>query len=202
LEAFGERLHEKAHLVWAFLQVALVQDASGFRQKWALRPFFISGAGEQGMAVSKKIETLTAMLAPAVAAVGFELWGVEFFQQGRHSVLRLYIDGPEGVGVDDCAAVSHQVSGVLDVEDPIAGEYTLEVSSPGWDRPLFTLAHSARFVGSEISVRLASPLNGRRKYKGIIQQISDDAVELLVDGVAVPIPFAAIDKGNVEPKFD
>lgn len=151
------------------------------------------------MAVSKKVEAMTAMLAPAVAAVGFELWGVEFFQQGRHSVLRLFIDGPEGVGVDDCATVSHQVSGVLDVEDPIAGEYTLEVSSPGWDRPLFTLAHYTRFVGSEVSVRLASPLNGRRKYKGIVQKTTDDAVELLVEGAAVLIPFAAIDKGNVEP---
>lgn len=151
------------------------------------------------MAVSKKVEALQALLQPAVTALGFELWGVEFFQQGRHSVLRLYIDGPEGVGVDDCARVSHQASGVLDVEDPIAGEYTLEVSSPGWDRPLFTLAHYARFVGSEAAVRLASPLNGRRKYKGVIQQVADEAVELLVDGQAVRIPFAAIDKGNIEP---
>lgn len=151
------------------------------------------------MAVSKKVESLMAMLTPAVAAVGFELWGVEFFQQGRHSVLRLFIDGPEGVGVDDCATVSHQVSGVLDVEDPIAGEFTLEVSSPGWDRPLFTLPQYTRFIGSEVSLRLASPLNGRRKYKGIIQQTTDDAVELLVEGAAVLIPFAAIDKGNIEP---
>lgn len=153
------------------------------------------------MAVSKKVESLIAMLAPAVEAVGFELWGLEFFQQGRHSVVRLYIDGPEGVGVDDCAAVSHQVSGVLDVEDPITGEYTLEVSSPGWDRPLFTLSHFARFVGSEVSVRLASPLNGRRKYKGVVQRTTDSDVELLVDGVAVLIPFAAIDKANVEPSI-
>ncbi len=151
------------------------------------------------MAVSKKVESLMAMLSPAVAAVGFELWGVEFFQQGRHSVLRLFIDGPEGVGVDDCATVSHQVSGVLDVEDPIAGEFTLEVSSPGWDRPLFTLPQYTRFIGSEVSVRLASPLNGRRRYKGIIRQTTDDAVELLVEGAAVLIPFAAIDKGNIEP---
>lgn len=151
------------------------------------------------MAVSKKVETMMAMLAPAVTAVGFELWGLEFFQQGRHSVLRLFIDGPEGVGVDDCATVSHQVSGVLDVEDPIAGEFTLEVSSPGWDRPLFTLPQYTRFIGTEVSVRLASPLNGRRKYKGIIQSTTDDAVELLVEGAAVLIPFAAIDKGNVEP---
>lgn len=152
------------------------------------------------MAVSKKVEQLTEMLAPAVEAVGFELWGLDFFQQGRHSVLRLYIDGPEGVGVDDCAVVSHQVSGVLDVEDPITGEYTLEVSSPGWDRPLFTLAHFARFTGSTASVRLASPLNGRRKFKGVVQKVTDAEVELLVDGAAVLIPFAAIDKANIEPE--
>lgn len=151
------------------------------------------------MAVSKKVEALTTMLAPAVAAVGFELWGVDLLQQGRHSLLRLYIDGPEGVGVDDCATVSHQVSGVLDVEDPIAGEYTLEVSSPGWDRPLFSLSQFGRFVGSEVSVRLASPLNGRRRYKGAVQRITDSEVELLVEGAAVLIPFAAIDKANVEP---
>lgn len=151
------------------------------------------------MAVSKKVEEMVTMLTPAVAAVGFELWGLEFFQQGRHSVLRLFIEGPNGVGVDDCATVSHQVSGVLDVEDPIAGEFTLEVSSPGWDRPLFTLAHYERYVGAEVAVRLASPLNGRRKFKGIVVQVADAAVELQVDGETVRIPFAAIDKGNVVP---
>lgn len=151
------------------------------------------------MAVSKKVEEMVTMLTPAVAAVGFELWGLEFFQQGRHSVLRLFIEGPNGVGVDDCATVSHQVSGVLDVEDPIAGEFTLEVSSPGWDRPLFTLSQYGRYVGEEVAVRLASPLNGRRKYKGVVLKITDVAVELQVDGEVVLIPFAAIDKGNVVP---
>jgi ribosome maturation factor RimP len=153
------------------------------------------------MAVSKKVEALTAMLAPAVAAIGFELWGLEFYQQGRRSVLRLYIDGPNGVGVDDCALVSHQASGVLDVEDPIAGEYTLEVSSPGWDRPLFNIAQYARYVGNEISVRLASPVAGRRKFKGVLQLVKDDQIEMLVDGASVSIPFAAVDKANVEPNF-
>lgn len=152
------------------------------------------------MAVSKKIQALTDMLAPAVAATGFELWGIDLFQQGRHSVLRLYIDGPEGVGVDDCAAVSHQVSGVLDVEDPITGEYTLEVSSPGWDRPLFTLAHYARYLGTPVAIRLASPINGRRKYKGVVLQVTDEAVELQVEAETVRVPFAAIDKGNVVPE--
>lgn len=153
------------------------------------------------MAVSKKVETLTALLAPAVAAVGFELWGLEFLQQGRRSMLRIFIDGPDGVGVDDCARVSHQVSGVLDVEDPISGEYTLEVSSPGWDRPLFTLPQFSRYVGNEISVRLASPLAGRRRFKGVLQQVTDASIEMLVDGASVAIPFATIDKANVEPNF-
>lgn len=153
------------------------------------------------MAVSKKVEEMIAMLTPAVAAVGFELWGLEFFQQGRHSVLRLFIEGPNGVGVDDCASVSHQVSGVLEVEDPIAGEFTLEVSSPGWDRPLFTLSHYERYVGEEVAVRLASPLNGRRKFKGVILRVADGAVELQVEAEVVKIPFAAIDKGNVVPNI-
>jgi ribosome maturation factor RimP len=201
--------------VWAFLQVprlfrnvsVFVLARMRFQTKVGVSPIFCfcglrNAAGRAGaMAVSKKVESMMAMLSPAVAAVGFELWGIEFFQQGRHSVLRLFIDGPDGVGVDDCATVSHQVSGVLDVEDPIAGEYTLEVSSPGWDRPLFTLSHYTRFIGSEVSVRLASPLNGRRRYKGIVQQTTDDAVELLVEGATVLIPFAAIDKGNVEPNI-
>lgn len=140
------------------------------------------------------------MLAPAVAVAGFELWGVELFQQGRHSVLRLYIDGPDGVGVDDCATVSHQASGVLDVEDPIASEYTLEVSSPGWDRPLFTLAQYGLYTGKEVSLRLASPLNGRRRYKGVVLQVANDVIELQVDGEVVRVPFATIDKGNVVPE--
>jgi ribosome maturation factor RimP len=151
------------------------------------------------MAVSKKVEALMAMLEPAVVAQGFELWGIDFFPQGKRSVLRMYIDGPEGVGVDDCARISHQSSGILDVEDPIAGEYALEVSSPGWDRPLYTWQHYQRFIGSEVTVRLVSPLAGRRKYKGQIEQASDTLLQLRVEGVVVEIPFALVDKGNIEP---
>jgi len=168
------------------------------------------------MAVSKKVEALTDMLTPAVAACGLELWGIEFFQQGRHSVLRLYIDGGavapadaesgegsedggRGVTVEDCSRVSHQASGILDVEDPIAGEYVLEVSSPGWDRPLFTLPQYERFIGAEVSLRLTAPIQGRRRFKGPIQGVTATDVEMLVDGVAVSIPFAAIDKANIVP---
>lgn len=153
------------------------------------------------MSVSQKVQALTVMLEPAVTACGFELWGIDFFPQGRHSVLRLYIDGPEGVSVDGCAKVSHQVSGVLDVEDPIAGEYTLEVSSPGWDRPLFTLAHYARYIGSEVNLRLVAPVNGRRRYKGLLQALEAETLVLEAEGQAVRVPFAQIDKGNLVPNI-
>lgn len=151
------------------------------------------------MAVSQKVQKLTDMLAPAVAACGFELWGIEFFPQGKRSCLRIYIDGPEGVTVDGCAMVSHQASGILDVEDPVAGEYTLEVSSPGWDRPLFSLSQYERFVGGEVLLRLLAPLNGRRRYKGVLQQVQGETLALLVEGQVVLVPFAQVDKANVVP---
>ncbi len=89
--------------------------------------------------MASKEQQIQQMLEPTVEALGFDLWGVEYLSQGRHSVLRVYIEHEKGISVDDCAAVSEQVSGVLDVEDPITGEYTLEVSSPGMDRLLFKL---------------------------------------------------------------
>jgi len=151
------------------------------------------------MAVSQKVQTLITMLQPAVEACGFELWGLEFFPQGKRSVLRIYIDGTEGVTVEGCSLVSHQVSGILDVEDPISGEYLLEVSSPGWDRPLFTLPQYQRFVGSEVNLRLVAPINARRRYKGHIQAVIDNTIELAFEGQIIRIPFAQIDKANVVP---
>ena len=151
------------------------------------------------MAVSQKVQTLITMLQPAVEACGFELWGLEFFPQGKRSVLRIYIDGTEGVTVEGCSLVSHQVSGILDVEDPISGEYLLEVSSPGWDRPLFTLSHYQRFVGSEVNLRLVAPINARRRYKGHIQAVIENTIELAFEGQIIRIPFAQIDKANVVP---
>lgn len=167
------------------------------------RPCLARAWWEGDMAISKKVEEITAMLEPAVTACGFELWGIEFFQQGRHSVLRLFIetDRESGVSVEDCSTVSHQVSGVLDVEDPIAGEYTLEVSSPGWDRALFKPAHYQRFLGEEVNLRLNAPLNGRRRYKGHIRAADDTSVSLQVDQDMVLIPFASVDKANIVPNF-
>ena len=145
---------------------------------------------------------LKAILEPAVTALGFELWGVEYLVRGRHRLLRVYIDGPNGITVDDCAAVSHQVSGVLDVEDPIPGEYTLEVSSPGLDRVLFEQAHYARYVGSLLVVRTQAPVSGRRRFRGRLQSVSDDGVVLVLDeGGEKAFAFADIDKAQIEPEF-
>lgn len=155
------------------------------------------------MAISKKVEELTALIEPAVQACDFDLWGVEFFQQGRHSVLRVYIDTEResGVSVDHCSEVSHQVSAILDVEDPIAGEYTLEVSSPGWDRLLFKPSQYARYVGEEVNVRLTAPVAGRRRWRGVIQQADERQVVLLAEGQTVELPFVSIDKANIVAKF-
>lgn len=145
---------------------------------------------------------LKALLEPAVTALGFELWGIEYIVRGRHRLLRVYIDGPEGILVDDCAAVSHQVSGVLDVEDPIPGEYTLEVSSPGLDRVLFEPEQYARYTGSLLNLRLAAPIAGRRRFRGRLKSVTDTGIVLAADdGGEQAIAFADIDKGQIEPEF-
>lgn len=152
--------------------------------------------------MSSKLEQLQALLAPVVEALGYECWGVEFISQGRHSVLRVYIDRPEGILIDDCEAVSRQVSGILDVEDPISGEYTLEVSSPGMDRPLFTLEQFAKHAGEQVKIRLRSPYEGRRNYQGILRGVEEQNVVVLVDDHEYLLPIDSIDKANIIPRFD
>ncbi|HGN6732979.1 TPA: ribosome maturation factor RimP [Pseudomonas aeruginosa] len=152
--------------------------------------------------MSSKLEQLQALLAPVVEALGYECWGVEFISQGRHSVLRVYIDRPEGILIDDCEAVSRQVSGILDVEDPISGEYTLEVSSPGMDRPLFTLEQFAKHAGEQVKIRLRSPYEGRRNYQGILRGVEEQDVVVLMDDHEYLLPIDSIDKANIIPRFD
>ncbi|MFU5366878.1 UNVERIFIED_CONTAM: ribosome maturation factor RimP [Pseudomonas aeruginosa] len=152
--------------------------------------------------MSSKLEQLQALLAPVVEALGYECWGVEFISQGRHSVLRVYIDRPEGILIDDCETVSRQVSGILDVEDPISGEYTLEVSSPGMDRPLFTLEQFAKHAGEQVKIRLRSPYEGRRNYQGILRGVEEQDVVVLVDDHEYLLPIDSIDKANIIPRFD
>ncbi|MES3007149.1 MAG: ribosome maturation factor RimP [Pseudomonadota bacterium] len=148
--------------------------------------------------MTNSIALVSDLIRPTVVALGLDLWGVEHVVQGRFSVLRVYIDkGGDGVTIEDCEKVSRQISGIFDVEDPIAGEYTLEVSSPGMDRPLFELDQYERYVGSVVTVRLRSPLEGRRKFKGVIQKVEADAVRLLVDDKEFVLQASAIDKANL-----
>ena len=145
---------------------------------------------------------LTATIRSAVAALGYELLGVEYLArpQAGH-LLRLYIDAEGGIGLDDCERVSHQVSGVLDVENPIRGDYALEVSSPGLDRPLFELAHFARFVGHQARVRLQSPLDGRSNFRGTIEAVEGEEVVLQVEGEPVRLPFARMSSARLIPEI-
>ena len=116
------------------------------------------------------------LLEPTVEGLGFELVGVEF--DGHQRVLRIYIDHPDGITLDHCSEVSYQLSGLLDVEDPIPGRYQLEISSPGMDRPLFTLEHFARFLGSVVRIQLTSPIEGRRRFKARIEAVEGSDIVL------------------------
>ena len=145
---------------------------------------------------------LAEMLGPAVEATGKELLGIEFISAGKHSVLRIYIDHENGINVDDCAEVSRQVSAILDVEDPISTEYNLEVSSPGLDRPFFTLPHFEAVVGETVDVKLSMPLNGRRKFKGKLVAVENDVLVVNVDGEDYELVIGNVDKANLVPSFE
>ncbi len=150
----------------------------------------------------RRHERLQTLIEPCVTALGYELVGLEFVPRGGGGLLRVYIDSPEGITVEDCERVSHQISGVLDVEDPIRGAYTLEVSSPGIDRPLFTPEHFERFAGERVSVRLDVPIQGRRKITGVLQGLSDGEVVVLENGEEWRLPMAAISKAQLVPEID
>lgn len=152
--------------------------------------------------MSQLEQKLTDMLTPAVEALGFELLGVEFVRAGKHSTLRLYIDHPDGISVDHCADVSHQVSAILDVEDPISTEYNLEVSSPGMDRPLFRQEHYLACIGETVSVRLRMPMDNRRNFKGLVKSCEAGQLVIEVDGQPFTLAIANIEKGNLVPRFD
>lgn len=148
-----------------------------------------------------KISEIHGLIEPVIEQMGYELLGIERVQNGRHVILRVYIDKPEGINLDDCAKVSHQVSGVLDVEEPISGAYDLEVSSPGMDRPLFRLKDFVKFTGHRASVKLSVPLNGRRNFKGLIKGIEGSMVLIHVDDVEHKLLFDHIEKARLVPEF-
>ena len=145
-------------------------------------------------------ERLTRLVEPVVEGLGYELVGLEF--DSRVRILRVYIDQPGGVTLDDCTRVSHQLSGMMDVEDPIPGEYQLEISSPGMDRPLFTVEHFQRFSGSLIRLQLLRAIEGRRRFKGRLGAVEGDSILLQEDGVDYRIPLESIEKARVVPEFE
>ena len=146
------------------------------------------------MALEKQ---LIQILEPTITAMGYEFVGLEHLGQGRHSILRIYIDSEKGVGLDDCERVSRQVSALLDVEDPIKGEYNLEVSSPGLERPLFTAEQFNRFQGHEVKVRILTPINKQRKFRGFIKKVVDDEITLECGGELIQLHLADVAKAHL-----
>ena len=144
---------------------------------------------------------LVEMLKAPVEALGHKLWGLEYIQAGKHSILRLYIDNEKGIFIEDCAETSRQVSAVMDVEDPISTEYTLEVSSPGVDRPLFTAEQYQLYVGETVKVQLTMPVAGSRNLKGTVIGVEGQMLTLSVDGNELIIALDNIRKGNLIAKF-
>lgn len=148
-------------------------------------------------AMANRVSVLMALLEPVINAMGFRLWGVEYLAQGKHSVLRVYLDKEGGIDIEDCAEASRQISSLLDVEDPIKGEYTLEVSSPGLDRPLFTLDQFREYAGEYVSLRLRESFAGRRNFSGQIKAVDDDEVVLIAGDEEYILPYELIEKANV-----
>ena len=147
-------------------------------------------------------QRLTELLESPIESLGFELWGIEFVRAGKHSTLRVFIDHANGITVENCAEVSHQVSSILDVEDPISTEYNLEVSSPGMDRLLFKPSQYEKYLGEQVSLTLRMAVNNRRKYKGVITRIEGEMLTLVVDGNEETVAFANIQQANLVPNFD
>lgn len=147
-------------------------------------------------------DRLNDLLKPLVEGLGYEFVGLEYAGNPKQSVLRVYIDSDEGVGLSDCEYVSREAAAMLDVEDPISGQYNLEISSPGLDRPLFTPDQYERYSGKEIKVTLFAPENGRRKFKGAIVRLDGEQLVMQVDGEEVQMRFENIAKARLVPDYD
>ncbi|ASQ44867.1 ribosome maturation factor RimP [Legionella clemsonensis] len=144
--------------------------------------------------IKSEIEQL---LEPLVEDLGYELWGCEYLSQGKHSLLRIYIDKENGIGIDDCERVSKQISALLDVEDPIPGNYSLEVSSPGIPRPLFHKEQYKRYIGQDVQIKVFKPINGSRKLSGTIISANEEILVLKIGDEQLEVLFSQIVKANL-----
>ena len=153
--------------------------------------------------MAKIADKVLSILNPSIHNLGYELLGVEYVTSGKHSILRLYIDSEAGIGVNDCEVVSRQVRAIMDIEDPISGHYNLEVSSPGIERPLFSIAHYMRFLGHEVRIKMFRPVEGRRNFTGTIGSVSEksNAIELVTELGPVTLDINLIEKANLVAHF-
>jgi ribosome maturation factor RimP len=146
-------------------------------------------------------DQLGELLAPVVSGLGLELWELEFAPRAGGGLLRLYIDSPAGVSLDDCERVSRAVSETLDVADPIPGAYTLEVSSPGLDRVLRTPAHFERFTGERVKLEMMQPVDGRKRFAGRLTRVAGGEITLELENGAVRLPIDDIHKARLAPEL-
>ena len=144
-------------------------------------------------------EELTALIEPAIERLGYELSDLELKVGGQEGMMRIFIDKPEGIGLEDCENVSRQIGAILDVEDPLPVNYALEVSSPGLDRKLTKPAHFQRFMGEDIRIKLRFPLQGRRNFRGALRSADDENIEVEVDGESHSLPLATIESARLVP---
>lgn len=144
--------------------------------------------------IQNEIEQL---IQPTVESMGYDLWGCEYLAQGKHSLLRIYIDKADGIGVEDCEKISRQVSAILDVEDPIPGNYSLEVSSPGIPRPLFRTSQYERYIGLDVQIKLFKPVDSKRKFVGTIVSVDENTLVLSIEHVKQDFVFSNIVKANL-----
>ena len=156
--------------------------------------------GAASLVISVKHE-VWRVLEPTISAMGYEFVGVEYAGAAGRNTLRVYIDTASGVTLEDCESVSHQISGLLDVEDPISGAYDLEVSSPGMARPLFRIEDYERFAGEMVKIRLAIPENGRRNFNGKLIGVANGHVEIEVDGQIYKLRYEQIEQARLIPQY-
>jgi len=145
------------------------------------------------------ISDLQKLIEPAVTALNYELWGCEWVGAGKNRrLLRVYVESENGVTLGDCAKISRQISAILDVEDPIEDRYLLEVSSPGLERPLFTLSQCQRYIGQKLNIRLKTGRDGQRNFKGILQSVNDRQIVLQLDDQSeLNLAWSEVDKAHL-----
>jgi len=150
----------------------------------------------------RELTHLWELFEPVVNGMGYDLIEIEHFPNPKHGVLRLYIDKEEGITIDDCSDVSRQISALIDVEDPVRGQFNLEVSSPGMDRPLRRVKDFQRFSGAKVKLKTIMPFDGQRNFSGRLLQADEESVVIETDTEEISIPMSALDKARVVPEFN